>query len=179
MSRGVKLWARSQLDKASRWESRGPRTKKPHAANRAGLGNFEGDSATRRFRCCYMRHTGYSAEIRRATASAGCAIDYGNSGRGSSPTQKARHSLERGLCFFLRLFLRKQEIYAYSHLESPPFSRTRAMQFSRQLRHRKVTKPLDSLDTSKARHSCERGHVDLIFSHATRRKPGKTYADAV
>ena len=82
-------------------------------------------------------------------------------------------------CVFLRLFLRKQEIYAYSHLKSPPFSRTRAMQFSRQLRHRKVTKPLDSLDTSKARHSCERGHVDLIFSHATQRKLGKTYADAV
>ena len=32
-----RLWARSQLDKASRWESCGPRTKKPHAANRAGL----------------------------------------------------------------------------------------------------------------------------------------------
>ena len=119
---------------------------------------------------------------RKKPASITCGLDVdcgGNSGRGSSPTQKARHSLERGLCFFLRLFLRKQEIYAYSHLKSPPFSRTRAMQFSRQLRHRKVTKPLDRLDTSKARHSCERGHVDLIFSHATQRKLGKTYADAV
>ena len=36
-----------------------------------------------------------------------------------------------------------------------------------------------SSPTQKARHSLERGHVDLIFSHATQRKLGKTYADAV
>ena len=39
---------------------------------------------------------------RKKPASITCGLDVdcgGNSGRGSSPTQKARHSLERGLCF--------------------------------------------------------------------------------
>ena len=38
--------------------------KSPTRRTGRGLGNSGGDSAARCFRCCYVRHTGHSAEIR-------------------------------------------------------------------------------------------------------------------